>query len=353
MNDSPRLGERPTGETSATHLFIPDICQTNALFLLLILTQLMAFILTLIQSHSAVVDWALLGLISIFCHSVVLCCSALICGSRSLLAKFSTRIVTLSCLTIIIAVTFCLSLASLRFTTISGSENAEHFLTRNILISLILGCLMLRYFYLQQQWRQQKQAELQAKLQALQARIRPHFLFNSMNTIASLISIDPLKAEDAIVDLSTLFRATLNNQSMLVPLKEELDLCKRYLNIEGLRLGDRLKLEWDVADNMGQVRIPPLTLQPLMENAIYHGIQPLTEGGTVKLKSYLKDSKVTILISNPYDSQREVQHGNQIALANIRSRLSGIYDHKAILKTSQLDNIFTVTLRFPINAKAE
>jgi two-component system sensor histidine kinase AlgZ len=211
-----------------------------------------------------------------------------------------------------------------------------------------LAAILLRYFFLQHQWKEQRQAELRARIQALQARIRPHFLFNSMNSIASLIAIDPQKAEDAVIDLSTIFRATLNNQTALIPVDEEIALCRRYLNIEALRLGNRLQISWKLAPSQQTVLIPPLTLQPLVENAIYHGIQPLTEGGTIAIESEIKQGYLYILISNPYDLSKQQHHGNSIALDNISSRLQAIFGVGAILKTSQLDNIFTVTLRIPV-----
>src|SRR5690606_35575629 len=134
------------------------------------------------------------------------------------------------------------------------------------------------------------------RLQALQARIRPHFLFNSMNTIASLIATDPETAEEAVLDLAEVFRATLNQWDPLVPLEQELDLCQRYLHIEQLRLGARLRVEWRIEPRARQALVPPISLQPLVENAIYHGIQPLSPGGTVQIESYIRNSLLYVLI---------------------------------------------------------
>lgn len=332
-----------------SQLFIPDICQANALLILLILTQLLALVVTLIQSQNALINWESLGLTSMFCHTEVLSSAAMICGLRQRFSRLSPTQITWACMTIILGTTAILSMASLQLSSPAEPLTPVQLILKNLMISAIIGGLLLRYFYLQHQWRQQKQAELHARLEALQARIRPHFLFNSMNSIASLVAIDPQKAEDAILDLSTLFRATLQNQSMLIALEDELDLSRRYLNIEALRLGERLKIDWHVDSQINKSMIPPLTLQPLFENAIYHGIQPLTEGGTIKLEGYLKDNNVTLLLSNPYKSQSTKHQGNQIALENIRNRLEGIFQSKAILKTSQLNDVFTVTLRFPFN----
>lgn len=327
--------------------FMPDLCQANAVLFLLLSTQLFALIITLITSRNALIDWEFLGLLSVYCHCIVLSCATVICQSRSWLSHYSVKWVACYGLCVTVAVS---GIFSGLFTHIipTGSLGLDDdFILRSILISALVGGILLRYFYLQHQWRIQKQAELRSRLQALQARIRPHFLFNSMNSIASLVTIDPERAEDAILDLSQLFRATLNNQKMLISAEEELDLCKRYLNIEGLRLGERLKLDWQVADEIKPARIPPLSLQPLLENAIYHGIQPLTDGGTIQLKAFCEKDSAYIMISNPFVEKASKSHGNQIALDNIRSRFTAIFGQSAVIKTSLLDACFTVTLRFP------
>lgn len=331
------------------NFFIPDLCQVNSVLFLVILTELLALVFALMHNAQQLIDWDYLGLVSLFSQSIVLTSAAVICLSKKILTSKSVKVVALYFMAIIIGITSLYSGICVTFLAGIVVGDAMQFMFRNILVSGIFGGLLVRYFYLQFQWREQKQAELRARLEALQARIRPHFLFNSMNTIASLITIDPHQAEEAVLDLSTLFRATLNNQSMLISLEDEISLCRRYLNIEGLRLGKRLKVEWQLDGYNGEVKIPPLTLQPLVENAIYHGIQPRTEGGTVTIQSYCKQDTVYVLISNPFDLDQQTKHGNQIALENIRSRMSAIFDHAAVLKTSQLDNIFTVTLRFPMS----
>jgi len=342
------ISEPEKQKVNAGGVLIPDLCQVNSVLFLLILTQLLALVFSLMQRGQEMIDWDYLGLVSMFCHIIVLSCAAIICVSKKAMNTESVGTVVLYFMTIIIGITGAYSwLCSVLLANDIVGDPVQ-FMVRNILVSSILGGLLLRYFYLQFQWREQKQAELRARLEALQARIRPHFLFNSMNTIASLISVDPHQAEEAVLDLSTLFRATLNNQSMLISLEEEMSLCRRYLNIESLRLGSRLKIEWRLDGYNGNVKIPPLTLQPLVENAIYHGIQPRTGGGTVTIQSYCKNDTAYVLISNPYEVDQQKNHGNQIALDNIRRRLNAIFDHAAVLKTSQLDNIFTVTLRFPM-----
>src|SRR5690554_5410204 len=147
-------------------------------------------------------------------------------------------------------------------------------LATSLLTAAILAGIGLRYLYLQQQLRNQQQGELDARIQALQSRIRPHFLFNSMNSIASLIATEPETAERVVEDLSELFRASLAEPT-LIPIDAELALCRRYLEIEKLRLDKRLQVDWQVEPLPASTQIPSLLLQPLLENAVVHGIEPL------------------------------------------------------------------------------
>lgn len=337
-----------TTESQPQLAIIPDLCQINALLLMLILTQILAFILTLMQSGADFVNWELLGQISIFAHCVVLSCAALICSSRRLLYRqtVATQVMAVMLVVLMVSGSFAAFVAAqLPFLIQSPSDV---FVLRCMLISLLLSILLLRYFALQAQWRTQKQAELKARIEALQARIRPHFLFNSMNAIASLIATDPERAEDAVLDLASVFRMTLNTNETTIPVKDEIALCRRFLNLESLRLGARLKVDWQLEGLDQRTLVPPLILQPLVENAIYHGIQPLPEGGTITIRTYCKDKYLSVLVANPYPIEHESKPGNRIALDNIRARLHALYGDDAILKISQHGQVFTVVLRIPL-----
>jgi two-component system, LytTR family, sensor histidine kinase AlgZ len=220
---------------------------------------------------------------------------------------------------------------------------------RQLAIAGIISGLALRYLYVQQQLRAQEQSELQSRIQALQSRIRPHFLFNSMNIIASLIATDPDTAESVVEDLSELFRASLNEAGNQVPITEELELCERYVRIEGLRLGERLHVEWDIGECPPQLRIPLLTLQPLLENAIYHGIQPRPEGGTIRLRLRCTGDIVDVEIVNPLPPPGALgqSQGNRMAVINIRSRLGVLYGAAAQLSAESEGEVFVTRLRYP------
>lgn len=327
--------------------FIPDLCALNSVLMLLISAQFLALVVTLIASAPILMDWELLGFVSLFVHFIILSSAAVLCQLRVRLSALTTKQQAAFCFALILITILAFSVFWLWFLPAELVGDGYLFVLRSLLVGSLITGMALRYFYIQHLGRAQKQAELQARIEALQARIRPHFLFNSMNSIASLIDFDPQKAEAAVLDLSALFRATLNTSANFVSLKEELSLCQRYLNIEALRLGNRLSVEWIVSEEVKLTLIPPLTIQPLIENAIYHGIQPSTQGGEVKLEAYLRDASVYVLVSNPVAECGSTHTGSQTALENIQARLKALFNEEAVLKTSQLNGVFTCMLRFP------
>jgi two-component system sensor histidine kinase AlgZ len=223
-------------------------------------------------------------------------------------------------------------------------------LLRNAGIALIVTALLLRYFFVTHQWQKHVRAEALSRIQALQARIRPHFLFNSMNTIAALTRTDPKRAEEAVEDLADLFRATLRDSHSPLRLKEELELTRIYQRIEALRLGARLAVRWDVGALPMRAFVPGLTVQPLLENAIYHGIEPLERGGTVTISGRVVDGEIELVVSNPVaqDAASGAQRtGNRLALDNIRQRLDLAYGGRGSLSVDQQPDCYKVTVRFP------
>jgi two-component system sensor histidine kinase AlgZ len=228
-------------------------------------------------------------------------------------------------------------------------QNHALFLSRNMAIALVVTLAVLRYFYVMHQWRSNMESVAESRFVALQARIRPHFLFNSMNTIASLTRTDPLAAERAIEDLADLFRASLGNSDEPISLEQELEVARVYQRMEEQRLGDRLTVDWQLDDMPMQTRVPGLTIQPLLENAIYHGIEPLASGGVITIKGEAHDGIVSISVSNPLapESQRRKSNGHQLALDNIRQRLALTYGDRARLDVEEHENHFRVLIEFP------
>ncbi|MCL2345394.1 MAG: histidine kinase [Desulfobulbus sp.] len=201
---------------------------------------------------------------------------------------------------------------------------------RAALLAMAAATLTLLYFDLRAGALDPTQAE--ARLSALNARIRPHFLFNSLNAVLSLIRARPQEAEAALESLSDLFRAAMRDPGELVSLGEEIELAKQYLELEHLRLGERLRVDWQIAADVGlDLRIPPLMLQPLLENAVYHGIEPAPAGGVVRIAITRRDDALCIAIGNPVGGATARAEGNRMALANIRERLALYYDLEARL----------------------
>jgi two-component system sensor histidine kinase AlgZ len=187
----------------------------------------------------------------------------------------------------------------------------------------------------------------EARLQALQARIRPHFLYNSINAVLSLIRQAPRRAEEALEDMAELFRVLMADNRELTPLTQELDLCRQYLRIEQLRLGERLKVEWQLEAMPGDALVPPLVLQPLLENAVYHGIEPRVEAGVIMIHIYGTREELHAVLRNPYRAGSDRHAGNKMALANIRERLALHFDAEANLTTRAGADTYEVHIMMP------
>jgi len=227
-------------------------------------------------------------------------------------------------------------------------ESEPAALERYWLFSLIVSGTLLGYFHLR--GRALSPALGEARLQALQARIRPHFLFNSINAVLSLIRSDPKRAEQALMDMADLFRVLMADNRQLSPLADEIELCRRYLALEQLRLGERLQIAWHIDKMPQDALIPPLVLQPLLENAVYHGIEPRAEPGEVRIDIYRKRDEVHIVLANPYRQEGDHHAGNKMALANIRERLQLHFDAEASLSAKTGDGTYQVHIVIPYAA---
>jgi len=219
-----------------------------------------------------------------------------------------------------------------------------------VLVALICG-LLLVYFELR--GRALSPAIAEARLQALQARIRPHFLYNSLNAVLSLIRQDPRRAETAIEDLADLFRMVMGDNRELAPISREVELCRQYLALEQLRLGERLQVVWRVDNMPADALVPPLVLQPLLENAVYHGIEPRVEPGEVSIDIYAARNQLHAVLRNPYAHEGNHHAGNKMAVANIRERLQLHFDAEGTLETRVGESTYEVHIRMPyVKAKS-
>lgn len=344
--------------------FLPDLCSSQSVFLLVLVAELLAVLLTISASSGLQhFNWDKLALISVQIQWIVVFSAVALCRLRFWLGRQDHVRAGVASYALVLGITFILCIAGqwiiygasgMAFVGDQEFSFDGWLLLNNMVIAAILSGILLRYLYLQQQLRNQQQAEMQARIQALQSRIRPHFLFNSMNSIASLIATDPDTAERVVEDLSELFRASLAEPT-LIPLGRELELCKHYLDIEQLRLGRRLQLDWQVSSCNPAIKIPSLMMQPLVENAIFHGIEPLPKGGTITVKVSQNDKQLSIVISNPYllakknhRTSEQAQRHNRMALDNIRRRLTAHFGTAARLSSSAENGIFTTYIFCPL-----
>ena len=339
--------------------YLPDFCAPGSVLAVVLIAELVAMLLTLARFGLSANFWPDLARTSLFLLWVALGTAAVLCVVRPRLTRLDVRRGSAIALGIILAVTAIVTEAAWWLAATAGrllglgagDLGADHaaFLLRNLFVGAIAGGLALRYFYVSQQWRRNVEAEAAARVLALQARIRPHFLFNSMNTIASLARSDPAQAEEAVTDLAELFRASLRETRERIPLEEELDITRTYARIEGLRLGDRLRLDWRLEALPGAALVPALVLQPLVENAVYHGIEPLAGGGTIVVRGVSDGRYVELTVENPVDATRpQREGGSRIGLDNVRQRLDLTFPGEGTLRWSESDGRFTATLRFPV-----
>lgn len=354
----------PEGERAE---YLPDFCAPGVVLAVVLIAELVALVLTLGQTGFVGAEsfWATLARSALFLLWVGLASAAVLCYGRPKLVTMSVASATTLALIMLVVVTALISEAGwwlamfwdeLGMPPGHAESKAGHlaFLLRNMAIALVVSALALRYFYVSHHWRRNVQLEASARVNALQARIRPHFLFNSLNTIAALTRRDPSMAEEAIEDLADLFRASLKDSAARMSLKEELEIARIYQRIEQLRLGERLTVRWNVDALPLRAEIPGLSLQPLLENAIYHGIEPVSGGGEVVVDGdILEDGRIEISIVNPMPDPETGggRSGNRMALRNISERFRIAYGEAGDVEFGPSDGQYRVVLRFPTTEK--
>ncbi len=336
-----------------TPSLLPNFCEVRIVFFVVLFTEVLAIIFAMAATSSSAQFWDYLALSSLLMLWIALLNAAILCSLRNWLNKKSPGhcMMISYCLmmtTSVLVASLALLTSSFFYVEQNIHSTNSLFFVRVMTISTVIYFFLLRYFYIQQQWRINLAAQSRAEIQALRARIRPHFLFNSMNTIASLIAISPETAETAIEDLSDVFRASLSEKNMN-RLGDEIELTKSYLAIESLRLGDRLHIEWQVDKNLLENEVPSLCIQPLAENAIYHGIEPLPEGGKILISALQIDNKLKISVSNPLMPEIErSKKGNQMAQQNIKQRLKLVYGNRGAFSINDTKENYTVSLTIPL-----
>jgi two-component system sensor histidine kinase AlgZ len=335
----------PAGEP--IEIVIPDCCNIGVI------------LRTLLAVNAAVLTASLLrtnafrsGLLEFVESSILVelaCLSSLLalCGLRKLIRTIPRSGQRMACALVPAAVT------SLLIQFLSSLElflNSFTHLTmiKGVLAAALFGIALQHYF--EMRTRAFSPALAEARLQALQARIRPHFLFNSLNAVLSLIRTEPRQAENTLEDLAELFRVLIRDARDMTTLQDEIRVCKQYLSIEKVRLGQRLQVQWEMGDItddlLRKAQIPSLLLQPLLENAVHYGVEPSSKPVLIQIRLSRSIDRIEIAVVNPYHGDA-ASTGNHMALENIRERLSLLYDVEAQLTTAVAGGYFEVRLRFP------
>ncbi len=358
--------------TPQDDLFLPDFCNMGTVLTVVVVGALLAFILVLSPVVSTTHWWRDLALNSLFIQWVALSSTGLLCSGRRWLSTLGNTGAGIVAYALILLMSLACSEATYWLVArpvmdveyfVAQVNNPElvpgpvplgtawhlGFLAKNLSITAIIAAVALRYFYVQHQWRSQVQSEAKARIQALQSRIRPHFLFNSMNTIASLTRSSPELAEQVTEDLADLFRASLGDASTPVTLEREIEVCRQYLRIEKQRLGGRVSTEFEVTALPADAVLPGLTLQPLAENAVYHGIEPAEHGGFIAIDGARDEHDIVVRITNslPSANLRSVRQSNQMAQDNVEQRLRAFFGAGSSLRVASDAGEYMVELRFP------
>jgi len=342
----------------ARSLNLPDFCAARAVLAVVLIVTLTAVVLAVARQNTGLNFWLDLARTSLFLLWAGMGSATALCLLRARLERLPLGTASAIALGSVLAVIALVSLGVLWLgsSAVLGPRASNlllpvaplRFFAASLGIGAIVGALALRYFYVTGQWRRNVELQARARVRALQARIRPHFLFNSMNTIAALTRSDPARAEEAVQDLADLFRANLREQRSSITLKEELEVARIYQRIEQLRLGERLRVIWDVTELPMRAQVPGLLMQPLLENAIYHGIEPRPEGGVVTVSGSLDDGLIALTVRNPLPATGDAAHsGNRIALDNIRERLELIHPGRSTVEAQRVGDEYIVRLRFP------
>lgn len=345
----------PAGDD--TH-FLPNFCRGHAIGGIMMIAELLAIVVTLVTRRISTNLFQDLLLVSLFVQWIALSGAATLCIARRFLDKLPNSRALGFAYLLLLAVVLVVSEAAvwvLWLTGAVGSPRPEwyaYFHIQNFTVAAIINALALRYFLARHQLRQRTLSEARAKIEVLRSRIRPHFLFNTMNIIASLIRSAPDKAETAVVDMADLFRTMLGDSENLVPVSNEIAIAKKYLDIEALRLDNRLHVDWNVGKFPRKAVMPVLVLQPLLENAIQHGIEPIPTGGAISVRLWEESDIIHILVTNPLPRLRSKSAVTPLpsehTLDNLRLRLESHYGDAARFEITQEPERFSVAVQIPI-----
>jgi len=336
-------------QENSAGVYPPSFCNWRLLLAVMVITEVSVVLVGL--GRAGFPGWQWLGLASVYAQWMALFCASGLCVTSGWTSRLTARGAWLGCWLIAIVLSMAFSYAGWVAASIGMpgvvADPAAMFVLKSVFAVGLVPVAFFRYLEIRARWRQELIAQAEARVQALQARIRPHFLFNSLNTIASLIPDDPANAETATLDLADIFRGSMRRADQLISLSDELGLARQYLDMEQRRLGDRLLVDWRVDELPPHAAMLPLTLQPLLENAVAHGVQPRPEGGKIAVYGRPEGDKVVITIGNPLAPENAETSGHGMAIRNIRERLSLAFGSRASLQTSQDEDQFYAVMSLP------
>lgn len=323
---------------------LPNFRNLGVVLRILLLVNGLALFVALTQATSIQELFQRVIYGSAYLQPVILCCLLLLYALRDLLSRLNYSRGWGCVLLIVALVSSAIALLGGDLFATPAEFGAFHIL-QHIALSVTVAVMTLAYFRLRAH--SLSPAVANARLQALQARIRPHFLFNSINAVLGIVRNDPKRAEGALEDMADLIRMAMVDNRELVTLIQEVELSRQYLALEQLRLGARLKINWQTADMPQDALIPPLMLQPLLENAVYHGIEPMHDGGEITIKIYLNGKEMHLDVYNPFQPKENRHRGNKMALANIRERLLLQFDVEASYSVDAGEDYYRVHIIIP------
>lgn len=339
--------------------FLPDFCNGRTLFHVAVIAEMLAIIVTIVSPQIPVAQTrvAQLALVSLFVQWIALSNAAVLCYARATLNRLPPARAVAAAMLLLLVITYVVG--ELALLTLWGAKLIEsprpywnaYFHVQNLTIATIVQALALRYFIARHAQRRSLEAETRARIDVQRARLRPHFLFSTLNVIASLIRVNPPQAEKAVENMADLVRGMLSEDEFLVPVRNELAIAQKYLDIEGLRLDTRLKVDWDVAKYPRAAVMPVLTLQPILEYVIQTCIEPVPEGGRVVARLREEGGRIVTEISAVHPRLRGREAPDTRGLDNLRGRLESHYGDQAHLELRDDAQMLTVSVTLPLRGE--
>jgi two-component system sensor histidine kinase AlgZ len=326
---------------TGTGIRLPNFCNLGVMLRSLVIVNLLLAAAAVLRANSLQGVWLEFIVFAAFGEPILLLSLVALCAARRWLHAmgYFRSLAALAAFELLVA-----WLVSQSIGVLLPDRRGAPFLQTAFLVLFATACIIV-YFDLRS--RALAPAIAEARIQALQARIRPHFLYNSINAVLSLMRSEPRRAERALEDMADLFRVLMADNRTLAPIAGEVELARQYLAIEALRLGDRLKVTWRIDAMPADALVPPLMLQPLVENAVYHGVEPSQSVGEISIEVRRSGGELVMILTNPFPGEGRHSGGNKMAIANIRERLQLHFDAEASMKSELKDGIYQVTIRLP------